>query len=363
MPAMALRPAERARRLELEHADADAGPGVRLPSSQPGPLGGLSRRLAVALALVVFVALLAYLDRGAYRDAAGDEVSLIDAFYYATVSITTTGYGDVIPVTDRARLVTTLLITPARILFLIILVGTTLEVLAARTRHVYRERIWRNRLNRHTIVCGYGTKGRAAIRTLLARDYERHRIVVVDPDPGAVEAATRAGLAAIHGDATTTAVLRAAAVAEAEAVIVCPARDDTAVLMTLTARELNPGAQIVSAVREEENAHLLRQSGADSVIISSSSAGRLLGHATHSPHVVDVLEDLLAVGEGLDIVEREVRKGDALSFAEQSAEAPVLGVVRDDALLRFDDPAARELRVGDRLICLCSNDVGAPAKG
>jgi voltage-gated potassium channel len=331
-----------------------AAPGISLPSSDLAPLIGLSRRLAVALGLVVFVAMLAYVDRGSYKDAAGNEVSLIDCFYYATVSITTTGYGDVIPVTDRSRLVTTLLITPARILFLIILVGTTLEVLAERTRSHYRERLWRSRLKNHTIVCGYGTKGRAAIRTLLARDYARERIVVVDPDASAVEAANSAGYAAVHGDASIADVLRSAGVAGAESVIVCPARDDTAVLMTLTARELNPTASIVSSVREEENAHLLRQSGANSVIISSSSAGRLLGHATHSPHMVNVLEDLLAVGEGLDIIEREIREGDAMTLAEQQVNAPVLSVVRDGELLRFDDERARDLQVGDRLVCLCS---------
>jgi len=299
--------------------------------------------------------MLAYIDRGAYKDAAGNDVSLIDCFYYATVSITTTGYGDVIPVTDRSRLITTLLITPARILFLIILVGTTLEVLAERTRSHYRERIWRSRLNNHTIVCGYGTKGRAAIRTLLARSYDLDRIVVVDPDATAIEAANRAGYAAVHGDASIAEVLRSAGVSESESVIVCPARDDTAVLMTLTARELNAGATIVASVREEENAHLLRQSGADSVIVSSSSAGRLLGHATHSPHVVDVLEDLLAVGEGLDIIERYIAEGDAMTLAEQQLNAPVLAVVRDDELLRFDDERANRLEVGDRLVCLCSN--------
>ncbi len=54
------------------------------------------------------------------------------------MSITTTGYGDIRPVTDEARLVTTLLVTPARVLFLIILVGTTLEILAERSRYAYR---------------------------------------------------------------------------------------------------------------------------------------------------------------------------------------------------------------------------------
>ena len=329
--------------------------GVRLPSTDRNPVARLGQRLAVSLALIVFVATLAYVDRAGYRDAAGNEVSLLDCFYYATVSITTTGYGDVIPVTDGARLITTVLITPARILFLIILVGTTLEVLAERTRTAYRERNWRKGLRGHTIVCGFGTKGRAAVRTLLAGGLAADKIVVVDPEEAGVEAATKAGFAAVHGDATASDVLTAAGVADADAVIVAAARDDTAVLITLTARELNPGAAVVAAVREEENAHLLRQSGADSVILSSSSAGRLLGQAIRSPQVVEVLEDLLALGQGLDIVEREVRPDQAGPLRDLGAGAPILAVVRGTQTLRFDDPSVQEVRVGDRLICLCSN--------
>jgi len=91
------------------------------------------------------------------------------------------------------------------------------------------------------------------------------------------------------------------------------------------------------------------------VIVTSSSAGRMLGHATHSPHVVEILEDLLSFGDGLDITEREITEGDALSLAEQQVEAPVLAVVRGGKLLRFDDERAHQLTVGDRLVCLCSN--------
>ncbi len=336
-------------------AEALPPSGVRLPHGETGPLEGLSRRLAVALALIVFVAMLAYVDRDGYRDAAGNAVTLLDCFYYATVSITTTGYGDVIPVTDQARLVTTLFITPARILFLIILVGTTVEVLAAGTRNAYRERVWRRHLKDHTIVCGYGTKGQAAIRTLLARGVAKDRIVVVDPSAESTAAANRAGFAAVRGNATQSEILTAAGIADAEAVIIAPDRDDTAVLMTLTARELNPTASIVAAVREEENAHLLRQSGAGSVIVTSAASGRLLGHATHSPQVVAVLEDLLAVGEGLDIIERDVGPGDVGPLSAAHNGAPVLAVIRGGEVLRYDDERAKELREGDRLICLCSN--------
>ena len=82
--------------------------------------------------------------------------------------MTSTGYGDITPVTDGARLVNIFVVMPAGVLFLVILVSTTLEVLAERTRTVYREKLWRRTLHDHTIVCGYGVKGRAAIETLRA---------------------------------------------------------------------------------------------------------------------------------------------------------------------------------------------------
>ena len=334
---------------------ADPAIPIRMPRIERGPLRLFVNRLGIALGLIVFVALLTYFDRGGYADADGTDVDLLDSFYYSTVTITTTGYGDVRPESDTARLLTTLLITPARILFLIVLVGTTVEILAARTREAFEERRWRSRLKSHTIICGYGTKGRAAVRTLCSQGQDPANIVVIDHTDAGVKSAGDDGLTVVVGDATRVDVLRRAEVETAAAVVVAPQRDDTAVLITLTARELNPEATIVAAVREEENVHLLRQSGADSVITSSSAAGRLLGLATHRPNVVDVLEDMITVGRGLDIIEREITQDEAGPIVNLHATAPVIAVIRGGETCRFDDPRVSELRAGDRIVTLASH--------
>jgi voltage-gated potassium channel len=80
------------------------------------------------------------------------------------------------PESDSARLVTTVLVTPARVLFLILLVGTKLGVLAERTRATYRLSRGRRTLRDHVIICGFGTKGRAAANTLLAHGVPPERI-------------------------------------------------------------------------------------------------------------------------------------------------------------------------------------------
>ena len=331
------------------------GIAVEFPGRPHGPVRNILVRLGIAVGLVLFVALLTYAGRDGYVDAAGDEVSLLDAFYYATVSITTTGYGDVRPVSDQARLLTTLLVTPARVLFLILLVGTTLEILAQRSRDAYRRARWRKTLNDHIIICGYGVKGRSALRTLLAKGVDPEEVVVIDEDGAAREHATAAGLTVVCGSAASTEVLRQAGITEARSIVVAVNRDDTAVLVTLTARELNPQATIVAAVREEENVHLLRQSGATSVVTSADAAGRLLGFAVSQPQITEVLEDLMRVGQGLDIAERDVGEDEGGSVAALGIGGPVVAVARGDELMRFDDPRAKSVQPGDRVVYLRSH--------
>ncbi len=318
---------------------------VRIPRKQFSPAQSVARRVGFALGLIVFVALVVRLGRDGYEDSAGGEISFLDAFYYASVTTTTTGYGDIAAVSSSARLLATLLITPARILFLILVVGTTVEVLTAQSATLIATRRWRNRVKNHYVICGFGATGLAAANDLIARGVSPSQIVTVDRHDAGVRAATDLGLVAIQGDATHRAVLEQAGIADAKAIVVAPNRDDTAVLITLTVRELNQTAHIVAGGREQENLHLLRQGGANEVIDATAAVGRMLGLATYAPTAVGVLDDLIAAGTGLELVE-------ALPTADLSVPdgCSLVGVVRDGERLRPIDIDPTQLRSGDRLI-------------
>jgi voltage-gated potassium channel len=324
---------------------------ILLPAPAAPPLKQVGRRFVLALLVLVATIVIVFLGRDGYHDNAHGHLDLLGSAYYATVSLSTTGYGDITPVSDSARLVNILLITPLRVLFLIILVGTTLEVLTTRTRQLWRIRQWRADVDGHVVVVGYGTKGRHAVETLLLKGIRRDRIVVVDPQPKAVRSANEDGLVGVLGDATRTEVLRRAEIERAAHVVIGTQRDDTAVLVTLTARQLNRHATIVVAVREDENAPLLRQSGASVVVTSSSSAGRMLGVSSLSPHAGAVLDDLLTVGNGLDMIDRPVTAAETGGSPRDCGDL-VVSVIRGNRRLAYTDPEAAVLKSTDRVIAI-----------
>ena len=323
---------------------------VSLPARTASPAVELGRRGLLALLLLAMVVALVWFDRDSYTDNYDGTVGLIDAIYYATVTITTTGYGDITPVAPHARVLNALFVTPLRIGFVVLLVGTTLEVLANQGRRMYRDSRWRRGMRNHVVVVGYGTKGRSAVETLETNGTSAGQVVVIDGRASAVADANANGYAAIEGDATRRDVLRRAEIAKAREIVITLDRDDSAILTMLTVRQLNPSAHVVVAVREDDNASLLRQCGANVVVTSSEAVGRLLGLSATSPNIGTVIEDLLSSREGLEVGERQVTAAEAGRSPEEVSGERVIAVVRNKTLRRFYDPAVAQLQAGDQVV-------------
>jgi voltage-gated potassium channel len=85
------------------------------------------------------------------------------------------------------------------------------------------------------------------------------------------------------------------------------------------------------------------------VVVSSETAGRLLGMATSTPNVVNVIEDLITADVGFSIAERPVEQSE-LGGSPRHLSDIVLGVVRGGDLHRVDGPSVDALESGDRLL-------------
>ncbi|WP_127783667.1 potassium channel protein [Rhodococcus sp. X156] len=342
-------------RRSLPPEEQSALSAVTVPGVTYGPTRAILLRIAGALTALIATVGLVYLDRNGYRDVTETPLSLADCFYYATVTLSTTGYGDITPYTPSARMINGLVITPLRVIFLIVLIGTTLEVLTERSRQAFKINRWSKKVRGHTVVIGFGTKGRSAVAALLGDGVEPSSIVVVDTDATMLSEATALGVVTVHGSATRSDILRLANVPRAASIIVAANRDDTAVLATLSARELAPKAKIIAAVREADNVHSVRQSGADQVVVSSETAGRLLGIATTAPTIVQMMADLLTPDAGFAIAERDVEPREVGGSPRHLSDI-VLGVVRNDILYRVDEPAVDAIENGDRLLYIRNAD-------
>ncbi len=340
------------------YADPNAPPPLRFPERRFSPIRNIGVRIAVALAALAITTVIVYTEQGCYQDRGltGD-LSWIDSFYYATVSLSTTGYGDITPICESSRLVNALVITPLRFLFLIVLVGTTIEVLTRRTREQMRSNRWRNRVKDHTVIIGYGVKGRAAASSLRDSGTPASEIVVVASIKAAIDEATRDGFVGVVGDGRREEVLTDAGIQRAARVVVATDEDDTSILVTLTARRLAPNATIVAAVRESQNADILRQSGANTVIPTAESAGRLMGLSLVSSAAGEIMEDLLDSGRGLEVIERDITRAElGLSPGDLDARGQiVLAVIRAGVTHRFDTDAISRLESGDRLVVIRHN--------
>lgn len=324
---------------------------VSMPRPRTQPIRELVRRAVLALLLLIGSTLIVWLDRGSYIDnVTGGAVGFIDALYYSTVTITTTGYGDITPLAPHARLLNAIIITPMRVGFLVVLVGTTIEVLANQGSRIIRDLKWRRRMRNHIVVIGYGTKGRSAVKTIRRQGVEAEKIVVIDTSPVAVEDANLDGLAAFQGDGTRRQLLGRAEISKAREVVICLDRDDAAILTTLTVRQLNPSAGIVVSVREHENVPLVRQSGATSVVTSADTVGRLMGLSAVGPDLGAIIQDLLTTGAGLEVGQRYARPDEVGKDPSTLPGERVIGVVRNDTLRRFYDPTAARVEAGDELI-------------
>ena len=294
------------------------------PPSTPG-LRSLGWRALFVMALIVGVTLIVYFEGGLKDERTGGHPGLWDCFYFAIVTITTVGYGDIVPVATSSRLVDALILTPVRFIVILTIFGTAYQLAIRRFQEGYRMKRVTSKLDGHVIICGYGATGRAAVNELLLQGAAREQIVVLDIDSATLDEASKQGLVCVVGDATREQVLESVAIERAAHVLVCPGRDDTAALITLTVRDLNPKAQVIAMCHENENVKLLERGGAHHIVNPAFAGGTLMAAATRRAHLVDTMEDILSVGGSLHLDERPAA---ADEVGKSPRELPGLAVIR-----------------------------------
>ncbi len=309
-----------------------------------------TRALIVALMFITVIAIF-WFDRDGLRDNVDQQISFIDVVYFSIITITTVGYGDIVPVTSQARLVDALAVTPIRLFIWLIFLGTAYQLVLQRLIEDLRMRALQAKLADHVVICGFGHAGRSAAQELAARGLDKKQILVIDVVQTRLEEAAEQGLIGLLGSAAQEQTLRRAMLGSARALFVCTDRDDTNVLIVLTARHLAPTVRIVARVEEAENEKLVRQSGADATVLPSRIGGILMADSLDTSAVASAVMDLISAGGHVTLIERPPTANEIGRHAAQIEDALVLRVLRGQRSFAFWEPDAR-IESSDRLVVI-----------
>ncbi len=311
----------------------------------------VTARLGLAFLLIAFVVLVHWIDRAGLKDSHDGHISFLDVVYFTMISVTTTGFGDIAPVSDRSRLIEALIVTPIRIAVLFIFVGTAYSFVIKRTWEKWRMARIQAKLTDHIVVLGFGVSGGEAVHELIARGTDPACIVVIDPSRQRINAAEAMGCNVLEGDASSDETLLDVRIAQARSVLVSAGRDDTSILIVLTVRHLAPQVPISVVIRTQDNELLARQAGANDVINPVSFTGLLLAGSAQGAHIADYMADLASVSGKVQLNERPVRPEEiGKSIDELASGGRGLRIYRGGQPIGFWEAGAKALQSGDILV-------------
>jgi voltage-gated potassium channel len=319
---------------------------------------GLAWRIAAVLGLLAFLVVFHWLEREGLKDTHDGHVSFVDVLYFTMISATTTGYGDIVPVTQRTRLFDAFVVTPIRIFFLLIFIGSAYLFVARRSwERFLMKRIQRD-LRDHVVVMGYGTKNRRAVDELIDLGAEPENIVVIDVSAARLARAQALGCTVLEGDAARDETIRSVHVERAKLVIISAGRDDTSILICLTVRDFAPDVRISIAVNEEDNIPAARRAGANVIVNPLDFAGLLLATTHAGQHIADYLADLASIKGKVRMIERDIRPEEIGKALKDVSDGLGVRIIRDGRAYGFWRPQVQKLEAGDVIMEITSTAEG-----
>ena len=310
---------------------------------------------------LVILAIILAIGTVGYRVIGGEKYSLLDCFYMTFITIATIGYGEIVDLSEHpGGRVFTVFIGFAGIATMTYLTST---VTAFLIEGRFNEVLWRRRmekhihqLNNHYIICGMGRVGRNVAHELSAT---HHTYVVIDEDMHAIEIHLEKfpGHMYIHGDASDDDVLQKAHIETARGVFAVTGDDNKNLVISLTAKQLNPATRVVARCHEIRNSEKLRKAGADAIVSPDFTGGLRIASAMIRPHVVTFLDQMLKSDENLRVEEVMVPAG----FGERPLEKldlpgrnHVVLAVRENDQWLFNPDSTQMLRAGMTLVIMAT---------
>ncbi|MBU2442398.1 MAG: potassium channel family protein, partial [Nanoarchaeota archaeon] len=258
----------------------------------------IKKRLYLIL-FAIFLVVLA--GSSGYYILFGGKPKYMDCLYMTVISLTSVGYGEIIPVTGNipAQIFTMVLITFGMGIILYGISTLTAIMIEGELSGILRKNKMENRIKKlhdHYIVCGGGETGRHVITELVKN---KEKVVLIEHLDDNIEKSRHIeDLLFIKGDATDDQNLILAGIDKAAGIVICLPSDKDTLYVTMTARMLNGKIRIISRMVDQSIQPKLKKAGADSTVSPNFIGGLRLASEMLRPAVVDFLDSMLRSSQG-----------------------------------------------------------------
>lgn len=290
-----------------------------------------------------------------------EDFSILEAFYMTIITISTTGFKEVRPLSDGGMVVTIFIIISG--VLTIAYTGGKAAQLIIETQLFRRKRMSKQvgELKNHYIVCGYGRMGREVCDTLVENN---EPFVIIDSDQEKIDEIVEKGFLFLHGDGASDETLIQAGIKNAKGLAAVVKSDAENIFITLSARELNKDLYVVARAIEERTESKLKKAGANRVVKPYELGGKRIVHLLLRPGVTDFIEGV-GSKKGMDIHLEEITIKKPCSLVGKTlAESPlrkdlnvmVIAIYKSDENFIYNPRSTVTIELGDKLIVIAETD-------
>jgi voltage-gated potassium channel len=321
----------------------------------------IKRKLNLLLFIILWVVVS---GSAGYYILYGGREKFLDCIFMTVISLTTVGYGEIIPVSGNppAQIFTMILVTFGMGVILYAISTLTALLIEGQLTDILRKKKMEKtiqKLSGHYILCGGGETGRPLLKELIKN---RETVVLVEYDKSRIDLCKEIlpELLYIEGDAADDLNLLKAGIAKSAGVIITLPSDKDNLYITMTARMINPKTRIISRMTDPRIEPKLRKAGADGVVSPNFIGALRMASEMIRPAAVDFLDKMLRSNDGnlriheLNISETSPISGKTIQESDlrNKFNLLVLGAKRLKGEIAFNPSPSLVLTPGDTLIVM-----------